>query len=38
MLATIDPTDLETTVRTLTEITRQVLALPARPAAAEDHR
>jgi DNA-binding MarR family transcriptional regulator len=38
MLATIDPTDLETTVRTLTEITRQVRALPARPAAAEDHR
>jgi hypothetical protein len=38
MLATIAPTDIETTVRTLTEITRQVRALPARPVAAEDHR
>jgi DNA-binding MarR family transcriptional regulator len=35
MLATIDPTDLETTVRTLTEITRRVRALSA---AAEDYR
>ena len=38
MLATIDREDLETTVRTLDEITRRARGIPARPAAAEDHR
>ena len=34
MLATIDREDLETTVRTLDEITRRARGIPARPAAA----
>ncbi len=38
MLATIDRDDLETTVRTLDEITRRVRGIPARPTATEDHR
>ncbi len=38
MLATIDRGDLETTVRTLEEITRRARGIPARPTATEDHR
>ena len=38
MLATIDRDDLETTVRTLDEITRRARGIPARPTAMEDHR
>jgi hypothetical protein len=38
MLATIDRDDLETTVRTLDEITRRARGIPARPTATEDHR
>ena len=38
MLATIDRDDLETTVRTLAEITRRARGIPARPTATEDHR
>jgi len=38
MLATIDRDDLETTVRTLDEITRRARGIPARPTAPEDTR
>ena len=38
MLASLDRVDLETTTRTLQEITRQARAVPARPAAAEENR
>ena len=38
MLATIDRDDLETTVRTLDEITRRARGIPARPTATEDNR
>ena len=38
MLATIDRDDLETTVRTLDEITRRARGIPARPATTEDNR
>jgi DNA-binding MarR family transcriptional regulator len=38
MLASLDRVDLETTIRTLQEITRQARAIPARPAAAEENR
>ncbi len=38
MLATIDHDDLETTVRTLDEITRRARGIPARPARTEDNR
>src|SRR6202044_599927 len=38
MLASLDRVDLETTIRTLPEITRQARAVPARPAAAEENR
>ena len=38
MLATIDRDDLETTVRTLDEITRRARGIPARPTATEDTR
>jgi len=38
MLATIDRDDLETTVRTLDEITRRARGIPARPTTTEDHR
>ena len=38
MLASLDRVDLETTIRTLQEITRQARAVPARPAAAEENR
>jgi len=38
MLATIDRGDLETTVRTLDEITRRARGIPARPTATEDNR
>ena len=37
-MATIDHDDLETTVRTLDEITRQARGIPARPATTEDNR
>ena len=38
MLATIDRGDLETTVRTLEEITRRARGIPARPTATEGNR
>ena len=38
MLATIDRDDLETTVRTLDEITRRARAIPARPITTEGNR
>ena len=38
MLATIDRGDLETTVRTLDDITRRARGIPARPTITEDHR
>jgi hypothetical protein len=38
MLATIDRDDLETTVRTLDEITRRARGIPARPTSTGDHR
>jgi DNA-binding MarR family transcriptional regulator len=38
MLATIDRDDLETTVRTLDEITRRARGIPARPTTMEDNR
>jgi hypothetical protein len=38
MLATIDRGDLETTVRTLDEITRRARGIPARRATTEDNR
>ena len=38
MLASLDRVDLETTIRTLQEITRQARAVPARTAAAEENR
>ena len=38
MLATLDRDDLETTVRTLDEITRRARGIPARPTTTEDHR
>ena len=38
MLATIDRDDLETTVRTLDEITRRARGIPARPITAEGNR
>ncbi len=38
MLATMDRDDLETTVRTLDEITRRARGIPARPTATEDTR
>ncbi len=38
MLATLDRGDLETTVRTLDEITRRARGIPARPITTEDHR
>ena len=38
MLAAIDRDDLETTVRTLAEITRRARGIPARPTATEDDR
>ena len=38
MLATIDRDDLETTVRTLDEITTRARGIPARPTATGDHR
>jgi DNA-binding MarR family transcriptional regulator len=38
MLATLDRDDLETTVRTLDEITRRARGIPARPTITEDHR
>ena len=38
MLASLDRVDLETTIRTLQEITRQARAIPARPATAEESR
>jgi DNA-binding MarR family transcriptional regulator len=38
MLATIDRGDLETTVRTLDDITRRARGIPARPTTTEDKR
>ena len=38
MLATIDRDDLETTVRTLDEITRRARGIPARPSTTEGNR
>jgi DNA-binding MarR family transcriptional regulator len=38
MLATIDRDDLETTVRTLDEITRRARGIPARPTTTEGNR
>ncbi|MGO9783048.1 MAG: hypothetical protein ACLPQY_25305 [Streptosporangiaceae bacterium] len=38
MLATIDRDELETTVRTLDEITRRARGIPARPTATGDTR
>ncbi len=38
MLASLDRGDLETTIRTLQEITRRARAIPARTAAAEGNR
>ena len=38
VLATLDRADLETTIRTLDEITRRARGIPARPTATEDNR
>ena len=38
MLATLDRDDLETTVRTLDDITRRARGIPARPTTTEDKR